>query len=328
MLLLNASRLIHHLLRVTRSEWGGLFLQDEAARVLGGRLWHRDREWLRRVVELEPVLRALAPANEIHEQIWDARRRTAFASPDALWVDSLIYRQIARPIDCRHVALYCCPARAGGGELLVLLARGHRGRGFAARELRVMEGVCRKADKVLANIAGNLPRLRHAHPDEHAAELDAQLRLLALSPYLRAMLAFFYGETHAELRLPEGLEHDIRHYRAEYLRSVLAVPGGFFHAFTKARRGRVLCLNVQSNPGGTFRLTLHQDVAQHDRLRRIKTACAALARDRTSVFSACLVIAEGVQRHEEIARRAGLAALKTSSVRRIINRARSIVAAA
>ena len=138
MLLLRESRLINDLLRATRSEWGGFYRQDDLARVLGGLFWHRDRAWRRRVAHLEPVLSALGPANEIYERIWDARPRTAFALPESLWGDSLIYMHFARLIDCHHVALY--PYLSDGeGELVLLLVRGQAGRPYGARELRAME---------------------------------------------------------------------------------------------------------------------------------------------------------------------------------------------
>jgi len=130
--------------------------------------------------------------------------------------------------------------------------------------------------------------------------------------------------------LPTALEADIKRYREESSRGVQIQSAdiAFYHAFTKAHRGRVLCLSVQSHPGGTFQLSLHEDLSQHERLRRIKDACRALPRDRSSVFSACLVVAEGVSATEEIAKRAGLAALKPSSALRIVNQARKIVAQA
>lgn len=332
MLLLRPSRLLKRLVRATASDWGCVYWHDDLARPMGGSLWGLPRARRRELEEIGPVFNVLCPVSEIYEHIWDARPGVAFALPDSLLQGSLLYTFIAQPTDCRHVALFGYPMDPDGGQAMVLLARRHGTRAYEPRALRAMEDICRIGVTELPATLGEAPRPRHARPEEHTAALDAQLRPAALSRYMRALLALFYRvpglEAESGLRLPTSLEHDIRRFREDYLRSVQPVDGGFYHAFTKSHQGRLLCLAVQSHPDGSFQLTLHEDVSQLERLRRIKAACRALERDRASVFSASLIVAEGVQETAEIARRAGLAALKPSSALRIVNRARSIVAEA
>jgi hypothetical protein len=72
-------------------------------------------------------------------------------------------------------------------------------------------------------------------------------------------------------------------------------------------------------------LSVHEDMSQHAKLRRIKAACHALKRDRRAVFTAAMLVAEGLHSTAEIARRAGFGKLKPASALRLVNQARRVV---
>lgn len=139
----------------------------------------------------------------------------------------------------------------------------------------------------------------------------------------------FYGSSPEELtdpaRLPAALEADIRRYREETLRFTQPVQGGYRHAFTKAHRGRSLCLEIRSNPKGIHTLSLYEDQSKHADLRRIIAACRLLDRDRGPVFTTCLILAEGWHDTDDIMKRAGLTKLKRSAALKIINPAKNIM---
>ena len=310
-----------------------LQLTDDLGRTLGAMVWPLPSpQMLKTMVQVGPAFVTLGLCAEIWEQVWDLTPGVAFCVPDAIHVNSAIYRFVYGPMGSHHIVGCAYPARSTGAQVIVGPVRGNSRPAFAARDLRALEKICARfsTDLSAAYPLGELSP-RHAVAEEHATGLDAELRPTAASIHLQAMLALFYGDLRADVQgralLPAALESDIRRYRDDFLRSVQRTAGEFYHAFTRNRRGRVLCLAVQSRPNGTYRLELHEDQSQHARLRRMMAACRALPRDRTSVFSTCLVVAEGVDDLGEIARRAGFPHLAPSAAIRIVNRARHIVAA-
>ena len=71
-------------------------------------------------------------------------------------------------------------------------------------------------------------------------KLDAGFRPKGMPLFVRALLELFYGPAKPMGKgvqsLPTALEQDIRLYREAHLKS----------AFTRAHRGRVLCVSVHS----------------------------------------------------------------------------------
>ena len=282
--------------------------------------------------DLGPAFASLGLCNEIFEAYWDHTPGVTFVVPETMYRPALLYRFIYGPIGSHHTMLCGYPMRPAGEQVLIIPVRGSQGSPHSPAAQRTLEKICAHFLPLLSSAEpmGQFTP-HHAVAEEHATTLDAQLRPTAPSIHLQALLALFYGglrtDSEGRVLLPAALEDDIHRYRDDFLRPVQRAEGEFYHAFTKNCRGRVLCLAVQSRPDGTHRLELHEDQSQHARLSRMMTACRALPRDRTSVFSACLVIAEGVNDPIEIARRAGFPHLAPSAAIRIINRARHIVEA-
>lgn len=330
---LKQMRVLALLNQATDSELAMLSWNDDLARDRRTTIWPVSPWRVRKMPVLGPAYNALSLFNELYEATWDVRPHTAVAVPESTYLNSLLYRLVLREMDRRHMALYFFPRTAEGNQLILSLSRPHAGgQPYAPGDLRAMDRVCAAFAPVLQMAPPGPHAARHATPEEHVIELDAELRPRTIPIYLRALFALFYSEISPAADggegLPRELEDEIRRNRDAYVSSFQSVAGGFAHAFTKARSGRMLCLQVQSRPDGSSCLVVSEDVSQHARLRRIHAACRALPRDRTSIFSACLVVAEGVQEPAQIARRAGFGALQPSAAARLVARARHIVAEA
>jgi hypothetical protein len=328
--------ILARLRRETDSFVCGVHLHDPLDRFLSGVIWPLPSpRFLKTFFEVNPTYDLLQTLNEIYEQVWDARPGVATPIPDSLLRESLLYRYVLVRYNYQHVAFYPYPVRTNGDQVTVFLTRAHGSAAFGERELRIAGEICSAFAPELNAFNSLDPRTHRTYAaslSEHTVELDADFRPAVLPLYPQALLARFYGgqiptAADGRLRLPPALETELRRYRGDTLRAADVAGEGFAHSFSKAYRGRILCLVLHTLPGGAFRLTLHEDQSQFDRLRRIMAACRALPRDRTSVFSSCLVLSEGVNDPAEIARRAGYAHLAPSAAIRIINRARRIVAA-
>jgi hypothetical protein len=329
-------RILALLNEATASACSVIHLHDSIGGYLGGVLWPLPA-WrlLQMGSEVGAVVPALSPCSDLFEAKWDAHDNTAFTYPDSLWLSSPLYRYLYRELDLRYVATYGNPARADGSQVVVFATRSHAdGAPYKEADLKKMAHVCTHFAAELSSLEPAGPYMPPpSMPADHVATLDADLLRprQPLPRYVQALFAVFYGACplgpDGQALLPPKLQADIRQHLADYQRTVAPTGAAFFHAFTKPHRGRVLCLSVESHPTGTFSLRLHEDLSQHRRLHRLNLACRALDRDRRAIFSACLVIAEGVHADDEIAHRAGFAALKPSSAVRLINQARRIVAA-
>ena len=309
-----------------------LHVHDELNRFVGGLLWPVTPTRLLKMVQVSPAFMALIPCSDLHEHFWDSPTGCAFVLPDSIYLKSLSYKYAYGPLNCRHAIVFGYPQRGDGTQVVVFPTRGHEGAPYKTSDLQTAEKICGHfADELSAVAKGGAYMPTHIASADYTTKVDAQLRPAGLSLYQRALLELFYGlpryDSDGRTLLPATLEDDIRRYRDEWLGAMPLPEDCFFHTFTQPHRGRVLCLTVESCPDGTYRLNLHEDQSQFERLRRVMAACRALPRDRNAVFSACLVLAEGVRAHEEIIRRARLAAHKPSSALRIVNRARSILAA-
>ncbi|MCX6954857.1 MAG: hypothetical protein NTV51_22090 [Verrucomicrobia bacterium] len=304
-------------------------LHDELGRVLSGLYWPFTPERREIIDRLRPMLQTVTLLSGLHDHWWASRPGVAMAVPDSQVLDTPYYELIHRPLGERHLVTCVQPIRENGDQIVITIARSSSVP-FGLKALQAMEAVCAEEGAVLSARVLEAGEPFHAtRPDEHSVELHPSGQPLSLPPYLEALLASFYGEMHRDANgqtlFPTQLADDVRRCRNGYLRSVRTVDGGDYHAFTRRCRGRVLCLAVQSHPTGRLTLSGYEDVSQYARLRRIKAACRNLERDRSAVFSACLLVAEGVTAPGEIARRSGFGSLKPSSALRIINRARRIV---
>jgi hypothetical protein len=330
-------RILALLNEATTSACSVVHLHDSIGNYVGGVLWPLPA-WrlLKMGSDIGTAQTALGVCSDLFDALWDRRTGTSFTIPDSLFHDSLLYRFCYRSLDIRHLALHGYPAQTDGHQVVVFSTRNHAdGVPYEAAALEKMDRICTHFAAELSSLEPAGPYMpRPTLPTEHVAPLDAALRPNEPLPhYVQAMLALFYGPDPANSpdlahHLPAQLQTDIRQHLSDYQRTVTPTGTAFIHAFTKPHRGRVLCLSVESHPTGTFTLRLHEDLSQHRRLHRMNLACRALERDRRAIFSACLVIAEGVHADPEIARRAGFAALKPSSALRLNNQARKIVAAA
>jgi len=309
-------------------------LHDPIARFIAGAIWPLPLptpKFVQAFMECDPTYAFLSVMNEMHDDLWDAPPDKAVVSPDSVFVGSLLYQYVLRDYyGHRHVAYYAYPMRADGNKVVCIMTRSDGQPPYGPRELSVMEEVCRAFAAELSGLGDKAHKSRPSTAAEHTVEIDASLRPTApMSLLMQAMLARFYGrppDTADRARtLPAALLADVARWRESYLHTIEAREDGFVHAFTKSYRGRILCLTAQSLPGGRLRLTLHEDISQHDRIIRMMEACRALPRDRIFILSACLVIAEGVRNPQEIARRAGFPNYNVASAARLISRARSIV---
>jgi hypothetical protein len=303
-------------------------LHDDLGRVLAGLYWPSDRDRGGAVERLGPALQALTLLSGLHDHWWASRPGTATAVPESKVLAASFYEFIHRPFGERHLATCAYPVRDDGSQIVVTMARGGA-MSFGPRDLRAMERMCADhAADLRSPLVMAAPRLHSPPATAHRVELDPPLRPRDVSICLQALLTFFYGpmrrDTAGRMLLPLALEEDIQRYRDDYLCSAPAEDGGFYRAFTRNSRGRVLCLAVYSEQGRVA-LSAHEDVSQHARLRRIKAACRNLERDRNAVFTACLLVAEGMHVPAEIARRAGFGSLKSASALRLVNHARRIV---
>lgn len=293
--------------------------------------WPLRPERLVRMMRLDPIFQTLVPLNPIYCQLWTARPGIAFFLPDELYLQSLLYAFVFKELDARHVIVFpFSPSTSDGVQVIVYCLRGHEAPPYSAAELRIVEQVCHHFESILnAPSPADHYKFRPASPAEHEVTVDADFRPLSEMPLLvQALFALFYdtprfapGMPHA---LPNALLGDIRDALAQHRHIQYAAPPGLC-TFTKAQRGRVLCLTLEVLTTGGYRLILREDVSQYPRLRRLKAACLNLKRDRVPVFNACLLLAEGVRDPKEIARRGGFPALKPSSAQKIINQAKRIV---
>jgi hypothetical protein len=331
---LRQTRLLALLNEQTGSTFSFTQRLDDLGRLIGGDAWPLAPWRLRVINNYSPAFNVLALSSELHDYLWECPPGTAFVVPDDEFRASLLYEFCARPLDELYVAAVPFPRRKANSQTQVMMTRSHDRPPYSSSDLRTLEKICAHFAPDWEDVpTGGLHQPRLPRATEHLSLLDAELHATAIPLYSQALIATFYGRLPrndaGQPQLPGELVTHLRHHRQTSLRSYR--PGGeedFHHAFTKAHRGRVLCLAVQSAPGGSYRLTCHEDASKHERLRRLKKMCwEELTRDRHTVFNAALALLDDVRDPVELAHRAGITALKPASALRIINRARSIVAA-
>lgn len=308
-----------------------LYRFDELGRVLD-RI-HGPAAGSRRMLlaQVEPAVRALAFLTNLHGMWWTVRPGSAIPVPDSQLLASPCYHYIHRLLGERHIAVCAQAVREDGSQVVVMIAR-NAGRNFEAADLRVFERHCgsRANRELLAAVfADGDPRLAKPSAAEQTAELDGYLRPIRYPLYLQALLASFFGPPPRSGPdapvLPGALEDLIRKRHSDSAREFLPGEEDYSHVLVHRHRGRQLCIHVSSRETGGLRLSVQEDFSQYSRLRRIKSACRALSRDRSNVFYACLLVAEGIRSPGEIARQAGFQKLKATSAARLVNRARAIV---
>ncbi len=318
----------------TASTYSFTYLLDDLGRALAAGGCFPIVPWrMIKLYEIMTPLNALALLSELHDLLWASPPGQAYTLPDSLLLNSHFYELVCRPLDERYVAICPFAPRADGNQCATIATRDHRSPPFEPRDLRVIDRICGHFSAHLQELSPGPLQPPAPRPAEQVVALDSELRPTALPLYCHALLWIFYGrlprDPAGRILLPVALVADLRRHQEASLRSFLpAGEEGFHYAFTKAQRGRVLCLSVQSAPGGGYRLTLHEDASKHERLRRLKKICwDELERDRCTVFRAALALLDDVRDPAELARRAGLSAHQPASALRIVNRARSIVAA-
>jgi hypothetical protein len=331
---LRAARVVALLSEVTQSDEIWADLLDGLGSYLGGAMWPPPSPWkLARMHEVGPAFITLMPNCDLRLSYWDREPSVTFAMPAKLVHDSLLYRFVMQPFKEFHLAIYGYPERANGDQVVILFTREENGPPYSDGDLRSADLVCAAfADELLVLEPARVFMPRHPSAAEHVFTLDTDFRPLGPSLYAQALLALFYGG-HREAvdgspRLPATLEADLRAHHDTHQRLGDIAPGDYGYAFSKNYMGRVLLVNLRATPNSGYQLTVHEDLAQHARLHRLKAACRRLTRDRTNVYVTCLLLAEGVRDPAEIARRGGFPNHKPSSALKIINQARRIVAEA
>lgn len=329
---LRHARLISLLNEQTGSRFSFAQKLDDLGRLLGGVGWPLTPHRLGVIGKLSPILNVLALSSELHDYFWDSEPRMAYVVPDAELHRSLLFEFICRPLDEIHIATVPFAPNPDGTRALVMMTRGQADRPYSPRDLRALEKIGAHFEAEWRDVpVGDFFQPRASRAAEHLIALDAALEVVSMPLFAQALVAVFYGSLPknggSRPSLPEGLLGDIREQLQSAFRSFVPPPGNDFHsAFFRAYRGRVLCVNIQSASGGGFTLTIHEDASRHARLRRVKAACwEELARDRHAVFSAALALLDDERDPAVLARRAGIALLKPSSVQRILNQARRIV---
>ncbi len=307
---------------------------DDLGRLIGGDAWPLAPWRLARIAENGPALNVLTLSSELHDHLWACRPGAAYTVPDDEFRRSLLYEFICRPLDELYVAAVPFARLDDGSQAQVMMTRSHDRPPYGAHDLRTLEKLCAHFAADWEDVPiGGIHQPRGPRAADHVVALDRELRPVALPFYAHALLAAFYGSLPKDAgdrpSLPTELAADILRQRHTSLGSYLTLPEETFHyAFTRAHRGRVLCLSVESASDGGYRLTCHEDASKHERLRRLKKACwEELERDRCTVFRAALALLDDVRDPAELARRAGLTAHKPASALRIVNRAKVIVAA-
>ncbi len=310
----------------TGSTFSGINLNDPVGRFLGFVVWPSSPERMQRLQELSPTLIALLIAAPLHQLFWDERPSKAFAVPDSLFQSTQAYKHVYSKVDMHYVGFYIYPVDRAGNHVIACISRPDRA--FAPREIAAFQRVCDRFEPILNNVDAGVPFLpSETQAADHVLIVDRDFRSKEVSAYAHALLAFFYGPLGSNGRaLPSELIDQLRRCHAEYRGSVLPTRQGTYFALTKRSRGRLLCLTFQSDGGALGRLTCYEDLSQFERIRRLRQICAILPRDKYSVFSCCLSCLDGIQTDAQVKRAAGIEALRTSSSRRIISKARSIVA--
>lgn len=329
---LREARVLALLNEATGSDFTCAHLLDPIGNYLNASLWPLPPPWRLAVMnELGPALIALMPNSDLLLDAWDREPEVTFVLPEVTFRPSLLRYFICRPLKESHLAILGYPERSSGERVAVFLTREALDRPYNDKDLHVADQVCATfAAELSAMEPARLFMPRHPSTAEHSFALDVDFRPLAPSIYAQAVLALFYAGRREAADgspcLPAALEADLRAHQQSHQRLGDTSPDDHAYAFSKNHLGRVLLVSVRATPGGGYQLTVHEDLAQHARLFRIKGACRNLSRDRTTVYITCLLLAEGVRDPAEIARRGGFAKLKESSAQKIINQAKRIVA--
>ena len=332
---LREARVLALLNEATGSDCVCVHLMGPLGDYLSGAIWPLPGPWrLSSMHQVGPSLIVLMPNSDLGLFGWDRETGKAFVLPEEVFRPSLLNHYICRPLRESHVAILGYPERPAGDQVVFFFTREAPDRPYGEKDLRIADQICAAFADVFSEMEpARLFMPRHATPAEQTVALDADFRPRAPSLYAEAVLALFYRESpaapDAPPRLPAALEADLRVHRAAHQRIGDTQPGDFAYAFSKNHLGRVLLLNLRTS-GATgddaYQLTLHEDLAQHPRLHRLKAACRGLARDRTLVYHTCLLLAEGLRDPVEIARRGGFPHHQPSSAQKIINQAKRLVA--
>jgi hypothetical protein len=331
---LRQARVLMLLNELTNTHLSCGHLLDALGNYLSVTSWPLPGPWmLAKIHEIGPALIALMLNSDILLDAWDREPGVAFILPENIFRPSLLNHFICKQLNQNHLAIIGYPERSDGSRVALFITRDQSGPPYSDGDLRTIDRVCAVfADELSTLTPARLLMPRHATPREHTFALGPDFHPVAPSHYARAVLALFYDQrgevSDGPPRLPVGLEADLRTHRDQNQRLGDIDDEDFAYAFSKNHLGRVLLLNLRATSGGGYQLTVHEDLAQHTRLYRIKAACRQLTRDRTNVYVACLLVAEGVRDPAEIARRGGFGALKDSSALRLVNQARRIVAEA
>lgn len=310
----------------TGSDFSAINLTDDVGRVLGGMAFPMTPRRIQQITKYAPTLNAVLTASPLHAQVWNHGPNRAYACPQPLFRSSPEYQSVYRHMGMHYMAFFLYPA-ANGRRVVLGISSARRG--FSASQLRALEKICLRFSKDIIDVApSGVPYSKHPVKSDHTATLDADLKPKAVSEYLHAMLAFFYGALplakDGSPMLPEGLLAEIQRCLRTRIPSVMPLEGGTSFALSKRRQGRALC-TVLILSGETKELWCYEDFSQLDYLGRVRLACRSLRRDQFAILSACLAIIDGAKGEREILKRACLSALKPSSGRRIVSAAKRIL---